>query len=71
MISIHYQSSTSFDNLSNYAAALRARAREVLGEDADVAFRGLPDSIYGNARPRSRCALTKEVDPNGFDPSNF
>ena len=47
------------------------RTRELLGEDADVAFRGLPDSIYGNARPRSRCALTKEVDPHGFDPSNF
>jgi len=48
---IRYQSSTSFDRLPNYAAALRAHAVEVLGETAEVDFQGLPARIYGNALP--------------------
>jgi len=48
---IHYQSSTSFSHLPNYAAALRDHARAVLGDAAEVAFHGLPDRIYGDALP--------------------
>lgn len=47
----HYQSNTSFDSLPRYAAALRAHARSVLGEVADVAFHGLPDHLFGGALP--------------------
>ena len=48
---IRYQSSTSFDKLPNYAAALRAHAVAVLGDTAAVDFQGLPARIYGNALP--------------------
>ena len=51
VIRIHYQSTTSFDDLPGYAAALRAHARDLFGKTVEVEFDGLPAQIYGGAMP--------------------
>ena len=51
VIRMRYQSTTSFDDLPGYAAALRAHARAIFGKDVEVEFCGLPAAIYGGAMP--------------------